>query len=230
MMNKQLIFNPTDADTLLASDSVGAYLRSADGTLLTHTTAGGKQALDVNITNTLNVNLDGDYDASTNPTPDNVGVILHDRNSAPGVAQQNVRSTGAAAASDAVVAANVFGADVNAFGMLFNGTTWDRFKGRNGEALVNDVVNSSFLATAVAVDDTAGGTALPASPLANRKELTVQNVSSQLLYIGGTGVTAAAGAELSAKSSYHVKAGPAAILYAIAPTGKSGAVRVLEAA
>lgn len=40
------IYDPTAGDDY---DAVGAYLRSSDGTHLTHTTAGAKEALDVNI-------------------------------------------------------------------------------------------------------------------------------------------------------------------------------------
>jgi hypothetical protein len=51
MINKdQLIFDPTE---LASSDAVGAYLRSSDGTLLTHTDVGGKKSLDVNVANTV---------------------------------------------------------------------------------------------------------------------------------------------------------------------------------
>lgn len=40
-----------DTTELADSDNVGAYLRSSDGTLITHTTVGAKEALDVNIAN-----------------------------------------------------------------------------------------------------------------------------------------------------------------------------------
>lgn len=46
-MKDQLIFDTTDANTIADSDSVGAYLRSSDGTLLTHTTDGSREAMDV---------------------------------------------------------------------------------------------------------------------------------------------------------------------------------------
>jgi hypothetical protein len=42
-----------DTAALAESDNVGAYLRASDGTLLTHTTVGAKQALDVNVANTV---------------------------------------------------------------------------------------------------------------------------------------------------------------------------------
>lgn len=45
----KLIFDTTDT---AGSDNVGAYLRSSDGTLITHTTEGSDEALDVSIRNT----------------------------------------------------------------------------------------------------------------------------------------------------------------------------------
>lgn len=46
-MKDQLIFDTTDAGTIADSDSVGAFVRSDDGTLITHTTDGSREALDV---------------------------------------------------------------------------------------------------------------------------------------------------------------------------------------
>lgn len=51
-MKHKLVFDVTDADTIAASDSIGAFIRSSDGTLITHTTEGAKEALDVSIANT----------------------------------------------------------------------------------------------------------------------------------------------------------------------------------
>ena len=53
MLSKErLVFDPAE---LASSDDVGAYLRSSDGTLITHTTVGGKEALDVNVANTIDI-------------------------------------------------------------------------------------------------------------------------------------------------------------------------------
>lgn len=49
----KLGFDVTDNDTIAASDSVGAFLRASDGTLLTHTDNGGKKSLDVHVANTI---------------------------------------------------------------------------------------------------------------------------------------------------------------------------------
>lgn len=124
----KLIYDATTPDD---GDSVAAYLRTAAGAL---TSTGAAGALDVNITNALAVavDLNGDYDGVSNLAPDSVGAIVHDRAAAPAVADQNKRTTGAAASSDAVVAANAHGFDANSFGMIFNGTTWDRMRGTSG--------------------------------------------------------------------------------------------------
>ena len=46
-MIHKLVFDATDATTRAASANVGAYLRSDDGTLITHTTDGSREAIDV---------------------------------------------------------------------------------------------------------------------------------------------------------------------------------------
>jgi len=58
---KRLVFDTTDANTILDSDSVGAFLRASDGTLLTHTDVGGKKALDVRVAEGINVEVDLDF-------------------------------------------------------------------------------------------------------------------------------------------------------------------------
>lgn len=57
-MKDRLIFDTTDAASIAASDSVGAFLRASDGTLLTHTDVGGKKALDVRVAEGINVEVD----------------------------------------------------------------------------------------------------------------------------------------------------------------------------
>jgi hypothetical protein len=57
-MKDKLVFDTTDAGTIADSDSVGAYLRSSDGTLLTHSTVSGKEALDVHVVDGINVEVD----------------------------------------------------------------------------------------------------------------------------------------------------------------------------
>lgn len=75
-MAKKLMYDATDADTLAASDFVGAHLYAGD-TKLTKTTVGAKEALDVYVANGLTVDLDGVYNGVSNLDPDNVGMIAH---------------------------------------------------------------------------------------------------------------------------------------------------------
>jgi hypothetical protein len=162
-MKDRLVFDTTDVNTIADSDSVGAFVRSSSGALiesksidsadwlnvasalfdgsgvaLTSSLVGGKQGLDVNILNAIAVSLDGVYDGGGNPTPDTVGMIAHGRGATPGAADQTFRSTGGAASADAVVAANVQALDVNAFGMAYNGTTWDRLRATSGALHISD--------------------------------------------------------------------------------------------
>ena len=50
-MKDQLVFDTSDAVSIADSDSVGAYVRSDDGTLITHHTVGSDEGLDVYILN-----------------------------------------------------------------------------------------------------------------------------------------------------------------------------------
>lgn len=77
-MKDHLLFDTTDATTMAETDSVGAYLRSADGTLLTHTDVGGKMALDVRVAEGINVEVDltAGEDSVSSWTKDGSGVSI----------------------------------------------------------------------------------------------------------------------------------------------------------
>jgi len=75
MSKHKILFDTTDANTIEDSDSLGAYLRSSDGTLLTHTTVGGKEALDVRVAEGINVEVDLDFaDDSVDVSGSQVGI------------------------------------------------------------------------------------------------------------------------------------------------------------
>lgn len=216
------------AGDLPSSDQVASYLYDSAGNALTSTLVSGKQALDVNMVNEIAVALDGVYDGVTNLNPDNAGLITHVRNAAPGDAHQTFRSTGGVATSDAVVAANVFGMDMNAFGMLFNGTTFDRMRSKN---LGNVAVNDSASALQVTQDDVTGTAAeVLGTPLAGRREVTIQNLGTKKVFIGHTsGVTAADGLEIGPKSSATFKWDALVDIFMISESGTQD-VRFVEAA
>lgn len=204
-----------------ASDSVAAWTNDGSGNPISSTSG----ALNVFVDNDISIDIDGVYDVGTNPTPDNVGIIGHVRNAAPGDAQQTFRFTGGAASSDDVVAANVQGLDSNSFMMAYDGTNWDRVRHRNNELLVNDVANSAVLHTQKDVTTTSG--ALLASALSNRKNLLIQNFGSGIIYIGASGVNVATGFPISSGSVAEFAAGPGISLHAVTNTGTRDA-RILE--
>ena len=99
--SKQLVFDSTDADTIAASDSVGAFVRSSDGTLidkrvvnsvnrlavdttlndgagnaLTSTLNGAKRALDVNVANTISTTTDFSYLEDAPHTSGDKGALI----------------------------------------------------------------------------------------------------------------------------------------------------------
>lgn len=150
----RLVFNPTDADEIAASSSVGAFVRSSDGTLIDHKTIATEEwlnvasalhagdgtaitetggALDVNIASgALNADLDGVYTGS-NTDPDNVGLIGHDRAASPADTDQTIRFTGGLLADNLANTA-IHAQDSASFLMGYDGTSqWDRLHQTDGD-------------------------------------------------------------------------------------------------
>lgn len=262
-MKDQLVFNVTDANTIADSDSVGAFVRSSDGTLIDHKTIDSAEWLNVasalfdgsgnaidSVSGALkvyiddgdfaiDVNLDGVYNVGTNADPDNVGMIAHVRNAAPGDAQQTFRPTGGQPNADDVDPANVFGLDVNAFGQLWDGSAWDRAQGVAGAAKVyiddqNGDVDVNVTNTNLSVNDAAlantsianGSTTLSAantaqdvvaSPLTDRKYLYLYNNDTRRMFIGASGVSSADGFPVSPRSYVELRAGASVDIEYVSP-------------
>ena len=128
---------------------VFSIMAASDGTAITHHhDAAGTTSLDVHVTNplTINVDVNGIYNGSTNLQPANVGLIGSSR-AAPGLANQTLQFTGAGVGSDAVATTNIVAQDVNAFGMMWNGTSWDRMAGDATNGLKVDISNATLSVT-----------------------------------------------------------------------------------
>lgn len=97
-----------------------------------------------------------------------------------------------------------------------------------GSMKVVDMPNIAVLGTAVTVDDTAGGVALPATALAFRRILSVQNRGNKSIFVGPTGVTTANGTEIPKGAAMEFNAGPSVALFGVCATGETANVRVLE--
>lgn len=262
-----LCFDPSDTADLDNYDNTGAFIRGNAGDVITSRElqtgeehldvyaaladkdglglsstdlGGGVRALKVDIGDSVEIEtkIDGDYDVSTNATPDSAGLIAHDRAAAPDQTNQNFRSTGANPAAS-VDPANVHALDVNSFMMAFDGTDWERLEIESGRLKV-DIDSSSPIPVkecydswankALAVATTA--TQIAASPLTDRCELTIQNLSSKDVYLGeGSGVTAANGIMIGRKSSATFKMADGADPYLIRDAGAGTSdIRIYEAA
>jgi len=227
---RRLGFDITDADTIIASDNVGAWLRAgSDGDRISSTNIGGKEGLDVNIINSLTVNLDGIYDGVNNTDPDNVGAIFHVRAASPADTDQTKRTTGAAASTDAIVAANFHGQDVNSALLGFNGTTWDRLRTFNSTGRLKTVIAyKAFEVTAETVGTTASQ--LVATALTDRAKVTIQNLANRDMWVNtSNAVTAANGYLIPAKGEQSFDWDDTVQIWAIGDK-PSMDIRVLEEA
>lgn len=117
------------------------------------------------------------------------------------------------------------GTNTSADGDYSSLQTWSE-----GSLKVVDVANGSVLQQRISVTTTAA--ALPASALANRKTLMIQNAGSSSIFIGSATVTAAgatAGIEVPKGGFMEMEVGPAVAVYAITASGSVNA-NVLEMA
>ena len=298
-MKEQLVFDTSDATSIAQSDSVGAYLRSSDGTLITHTTVGGKEALDVRIAEGINVEVDLDAaddsvaaylndgagnaisstggalhisDAGGSLTVDAVDLDIRDLDSATDsvevlqathdslnananiqVGDVDVSNANPVPMSDAGGSITVDSVDFDIRDLtavsdsvqshLYDGAgtaLTSTLVGADQALDVNVVaseeltVNDAALAnTAVASASNVLGVAdtaedVVASPLADRKYLSIFNNDNKRVYIGASGVTAANGYPLSPSASIMLRAGAAIDLEFVGSTGQTPNIRTLE--
>lgn len=122
---------------------------------------------------------------------------------------------------------DTFGTNTSANGDYASLLVWSE-----GSLKVVDHANSSVLQQRITL--TTAGTAqlIPASALANRRSVLVQNVSDKSIFIGTSTVTtsgATTGVEIPAKASMEIDAGPDCALYAVCGSNSKNIV-VLEMA
>lgn len=155
---ERLLFDPTAVDE---GPVVGSYIVSASGTVIDHTTVGSDEGLNVNVLNGLTIDANGIYDVSTNPTPDNIGLIVNTRAASPDETGQIERLTAGVPADD-VTNANIHALDVNSFLMGYDGSAWDRITSTSGALDVN-VANTTLDVEVGADADDAASTYNPIS-------------------------------------------------------------------
>lgn len=195
---ERLLFDPA-APT--EGPLMGSYLLGASGTVIGNVS----DALKVSLTNASIVVTATDLDIRDLAfATDSVTVHIDGTDNVISAVNLDIRDL--AFASDSVTA--------------YQGGTWT--------VTTSELPNIVPLSAAITVDDTSGGIALPASPLANRKRLQIQNLGAKPIYLGKSGVTVSSGLKIDKGATESLEAGPSALFYAIAGTGLSVPVRILE--
>lgn len=244
----RLIYDPADA---AESDKVGAYLLSATGEEITHTTAGAKEALDVYLAGFSASSLGLFAEDSAHASGDVGQFVLAVQTSAQGAlaadgdyAPLQVDGSGRLRTiTDIDLVGDLVGDDevdsedplkigsravsgalaaVSASGDKANVIS-DLYR----RVWVNTAPNIGNLAQEITVGATA--VALPTTALAGRRKLYIKNVSNSDVYLGDSGVTVAQGFPLVKGAVLVEDFGPNTGIYAIA-AGAGNAIRVWEVA
>ena len=230
-MKDHLIFDTTDATTIVDSDSVGAYVRSSDGTLITHTTDGGLQRLDINW-------RDLDY------TLDNIAIkgatgnqLVVNADGSINIQADISVATGSDKAEDSAHASGDIGTyvlavrqDVLASSVSADGDYGSLKVNSMGALYVNDsaLANTAIANAANSLNVADAAEAIVVSALSNRKYLWVYNNDNSRVFIGDASVTAANGFPISPGSYVELRAGAAVSPFFIGQSGKTPEVRSLE--
>jgi hypothetical protein len=245
---EKLVFDPAAA---AETDNIGAYVRSSDGTLITHTQVGGKDGLDVNVINaslevtatnldirdlshtqdnvaiaqggnTLVVNADG----SINVNADIDIVNGSDKAEDSAHASGDIGTYVLAVRQDALAPSTSADGDYASFKVNADGALWVE------QASPVEIIAPSYtnwLVSQNTIDTTAE--LVVAADLTNRRKILIQNVTNnRTVFLGNSNaVTSANGIRLSAGSTIELELAAGVDIYAIA--NNNGAdLRVAEIA
>jgi len=235
----QLLFDTT---ALSDSDSVGAYVRSSDGTLIDHTTTGGKDRLDVtsnmndgsgnalsSTAGALDVNIDN---ASIVVTATDLDIrdLLHSTDSVSIGDGTDLMAVNADGSINSVVTAT----DLDIRDLSASQDNVAISDGTDTLAINADgSINTKPAAANTAVLSgntgmTAVAAKIVASTLSNRVKVTIQNVGNNTVELGASGVTYGTGLILKRNTSVEMEVGPGIDVYGICDTAKVSDLRVFE--
>ena len=96
--------------------------------------------------------------------------------------------------------------------------------------MVNSSAAIAVAQSVLAVDDTLGGTQIASTALSGRRKILIQNVGSNEVFLGASGVTAANGIELKKRTSVELELGEHVDIYAICSATETTSLRILEMA
>jgi hypothetical protein len=96
---------------------------------------------------------------------------------------------------------------------------------------INDSPNIGVASATTTVNDTVGGTLVPATALVGRRRLIIENIGTKNIFVGKSGtITAANGLRISPSSTLALEIGDDVTIAAITSAGLSAEVRTLELA
>lgn len=219
-----LSFDATSADTIAASDLVGSIIR-ASGASVTSTLISGKQALDVNVANTIDIAVDLDHTTGDSvQIGDGTEIMLVNANGSINalVTASQLDIDDLNATDDAV---SSWLKDGSGNAISSTGGSLDVNVTGSGNLTVSDVSNGAIENTAKTVTTTTG--VILAAQLANRKEMWLQNRGSVNGFIGKSGVTTANGFEIAKGVAVQFRIGPAVVLHAVTAASTAD-FRVME--
>jgi hypothetical protein len=216
----RLLFSRTDVAN---SPQLGAHLLGDSSAVITSHTVSSDEGLDVYLLNSsLAVTQSGTWSVQVTDGTDTLAI---DASGNVGVNIQNASIVVTATALD--IRALSHSTDSIKIG---DGTD---FISVNSDGSINVVSteaapNGATLASAVVVSNTA--IPLPATALADRKYMDVQNLSDKAIAIGDSAVTFATGIIVPKGGNKEFEVGPSQILYARAAAAGTNDVRVFERA
>ena len=240
----KIFFDPTSADTIESSSSIGAFIRAGiDGELIDSTS----NALHVLFTNTSIAVTATDLDIrDLSSTTDSVSAVqsgiwtidsitnavsIIDGGNSITVDAVDFDIRGISAASDSISSWLKDGTGTAITSTLVGSSQGLDVNVLNTDLSVNDaaLANAALTASKHAANDVASS--LIAAPLAERKYLYVYNNSGQTIYLGGTGVTSTTGFPVFPGSMLDARAGSSIDFKVICASGKVAQdIRCLELA
>lgn len=236
---ERMIFDPLDAAD---SSNVGAYLRDSAGALLTSTLVGSKQSLDVHLAASSDAGYFAEDVASTNADIGQSVLAVYQATLASSVSTDGdygwfkLNTRGALwVAPVGTVADNVTDTEnpvkvgsralSGALTTVTSGTRADVLSDVYRRVYINDSPNIASACGKVTIGATE--VALPTSALAGRRRMMIQNISSNDVFVGPTGVAitgATTGIKISKGSTLSLEIGQNVALVGISGTAGNDVV------
>jgi hypothetical protein len=242
MAKQKLVYDTTATAT--DQDNVGAYLKSAAGTLLTHTTHGAKERLDAN--------LGVEYDRASAAGGTDRGAFILAVDNANNYAPLRVNADGALLVDVSVISGadkaedspHVSG-DIGSFTLAVRQDVLSASAGTDGDyaaikvdsvgalwAHISQIPAQDAPNTAINYEEinvTTTATPIPAAPLAARKTIRVSNRGNRPVFVGDASVLATDGYPIESGQEEEFLVGPGIALNAITAAGAVD-VRIFEVA